>query len=138
MASDQARKEIERQQLIEQRQQLLADIALLRESLQGEVDVDVDEGDPDVIEREKSVVLLATLEERLASLDDAIKAVDRGTYGICERCGKPIPPERLEVKPEATLCVTCQAEVERLQKRGLTPTRPRFWDFETEQVEEEE
>jgi RNA polymerase-binding protein DksA len=132
----------EKEQLLKQREELLSDIALLKETLRGEVDVDLDEGDPDLIEREKSAALLAALEARLASVEDALRAMERGTYGICERCGKPIPPERLEVKPEATLCVTCQAEVERLQKRGLLQQmqqqRP-FWGLEMEpELEEEE
>ncbi len=134
----------EKEHLLKQREELLSDIALLKETLRGEVDVDLEEGDPDVIEREKSAALLAALEARLASVEDALRAMERGTYGICERCGKPIPPERLEVKPEATLCVTCQAEVERLQKRGLLQQmqqqqRP-FWglDMEPELEEEEE
>lgn len=132
----------EKEQLLKQREELLSDIALLKETLRGEVDVDLEEGDPDVIEREKSAALLAALEARLASVEDALRAMERGTYGICERCGKPIPPERLEVKPDATLCVTCQAEVERLQKRGLLQQmqqqRP-FWGLEMEpEIEEEE
>lgn len=119
----------ERKRLLRQREELLYDIAALKETLKGEVDVDVEEGDPDVIEREKSVALLATLESRLAAVDDALKAIELGTYGICERCGKPISPERLEVKPEATLCVTCQAEVERLRRRGIVAPR-RSWETE--------
>lgn len=40
-----------------------------------------------------------------------------GTYGICEECGQPIDPERLKVRPHATLCITCQRERERLERR---------------------
>ena len=116
----------EKELLLDQRQKLLDDIEILKETLRGEVDVDVEEGDPDVVEREKSLVLLSTLEARLASIEDALKAIERGDYGICERCGKEIPAERLEVKPEATLCITCQAEVERLLRRGI-PVQRRNW-----------
>ncbi|NUQ36947.1 MAG: TraR/DksA C4-type zinc finger protein [Caldilineales bacterium] len=127
----------ERDQLMRQRSNLLDDIELLKETLRGEVDVDIDEGDPDVVEREKSAVLLSALEARLASVEDALRAIDRGTYGTCERCGKPIPPERLEVRPDATMCVTCQTEFERLLKRGMTPPRPR-WGYELDAEVEEE
>jgi len=109
--------------LLARRQSLLEDIAALKETLRGEVDMDVDEGDPDVVEREKSVALLETLQSELAATEDALRAVEKGTYGICERCGEPISPERLEVKPEATLCVKCQAEVDRLRRRGVMSTR---------------
>ncbi len=127
----------EREQLLNQRHELLSDIQLLKESLLGEVDVDLDEGDPDVVEREKSAALLSTLEVSLASVEDALRAIDRGTYGVCERCGKPIPPERLEVKPDATMCVNCQTEVERLQRRGLVVQRPR-WGLDVEPGLQEE
>ncbi|NOZ73689.1 MAG: conjugal transfer protein TraR [Chloroflexi bacterium] len=119
----------EKEELLARRASLLADIEALKETLRGEVDIDVDEGDPDVIEREKSVALLATLEAQLAATEDALNAIEKGTYGICERCGQPISPERLAVKPEATLCVKCQAEVERLQKRGMATPRSR-WNVE--------
>ncbi len=109
----------ERARLEAEREQLLQDIEMLRESLKGEVDIDAEEGDPDLIEREKSAALLATLERKLDSIEAALRALDKGLYGICERCGQPIPPERLEVKPDATLCVQCQTEVEKLIKRGL-------------------
>ena len=47
-------------------------------------------------------------EDRLYEIDHALKAIDDGSYGTCERCGSPINPERLEAKPWATFCITCQ------------------------------
>ena len=40
--------------------------------------------------------------------------IDEGTFGLCERCGKPIDPERLEALPYATLCI----DDKRKQERG--------------------
>lgn len=117
-ATQQAMRQ-EREQLEAERRQVLQDIELLRESLKGEVDIDLEEGDPDLIEREKSAALLATLERKLESIETALRSIEKGLYGICERCGQPIDPERLEVKPDATLCLPCQIEVEKLIKRGL-------------------
>jgi DnaK suppressor protein len=37
----------------------------------------------------------------------------QGGYGVCEDCGRPIPPERLDFLPESTRCVSCQARVDR-------------------------
>jgi RNA polymerase-binding protein DksA len=49
-----------------------------------------------------------TLEENsgnvLREIEAALKRIDEGTFGICEACGKPIEPERLEYLPWATLC----------------------------------
>ncbi len=109
-----------RERLLEEEKQLLQEIEHLEAALKtGEVEIEVDEGDPEIMEREKNVVLLSALKDRLESVRYALRSMDRGTYGICERCGAEIPIERLEIYPDATLCVKCQAEVERLIKRGL-------------------
>ena len=114
---------------------LLQQLRSLREAVQVEVDTDPDEGDPDLTEREKNLMLIVALEKELLSTENAIRALQKGTYGICERCGEQIPAERLEVRPEATHCVTCQAEVERLVRRGLmraAMTRRPFVDDDRE------
>jgi DnaK suppressor protein len=53
----------------------------------------------------------------LAQINAALRRIDEGKYGFCARCGKPIPPRRLEAIPYATLCVEDQALAER-QGRG--------------------
>jgi DnaK suppressor protein len=117
-----------------EQQTVLAQLRALREAVQIEVDTDPDEGDPDLHEREKNLSLIAALERELNSVENALRAVRRGTYGVCERCGEAIPPERLEVRPEATFCVRCQSEIDRLARRGIMypiPTRRRLvqtWD----------
>jgi len=50
----------------------------------------------------------AVLAER-ADVIAALERVETGTYGVCVRCGQPIPPARLEVRPFATMCVSCAA-----------------------------
>lgn len=111
----------ERHKLAEEQRSMTGQLERLRETLKVEVDVDAEEGDPDLIEREKNVALVAQLEGRLARVQAALRSIDKGRYGICERCGIEIPTERLEVRPDATLCLTCQVEVEKLIKRGLMP-----------------
>jgi DnaK suppressor protein len=49
---------------------------------------------------------------RISHLTEALHRLDEGTYGDCERCGRPIPPKRLAVLPEATTCVACQEILE--------------------------
>jgi RNA polymerase-binding protein DksA len=110
--------ETEREKLETERVAILDDIEHLKEWLQGEVDVDADEGDPDLAEREKNLALLMVMERKLESVNMALRAIDKGRYGICERCGEPIDPARLEVRPDATLCLNCQREVERIAKKA--------------------
>lgn len=45
----------------------------------------------------------------LADVEYALQKFEQGTYGICERCGEPISWDRLEILPEAKLCVKCKA-----------------------------
>lgn len=45
------------------------------------------------------------LEERLRIIKDALKRIEKGTYGICTECGKEISKERLEANPSAKTCV---------------------------------
>ncbi|MBZ4486600.1 TraR/DksA C4-type zinc finger protein [Microbacterium sp. cx-55] len=45
----------------------------------------------------------------IAEIDAARARLDAGTYGICIRCGRSIPVDRLRVRPTATMCVTCAA-----------------------------
>jgi RNA polymerase-binding transcription factor len=42
----------------------------------------------------------------------AMRAREKGTYGVCQECGRQISAERLEARPEATLCVECQRRLE--------------------------
>lgn len=114
----------ERRKLLDERDRITGELERLREALKVEVDVDAEEGDPDLIEREKNVALVSQLEVKLARVQAALRSIDKGKYGICERCSKEIPTERLEVQPDATLCVTCQVEVEKLIKRGMMPRAP--------------
>jgi len=52
------------------------------------------------------------LEREVEQVQAAMRARQTGTYGICQECGQPIPPERLQARPEATLCVACQRRLE--------------------------
>lgn len=106
--------------------QITAELEHLRELMQAEVDVEPDEGDAEIFEREKNAALIAVLERKVQDIESALRSIEKGQYGMCERCGKPIETERLEVKPDATLCLSCQQEVERLARRNR-PTRPIEW-----------
>ena len=46
----------------------------------------------------------------LDQVEAALQAIAEGSYGRCQHCHQPIPLERLQVLPDATMCVTCQAQ----------------------------
>lgn len=72
-----------------------------------------DEHDPEgatiAFERSQLEALLDRSRRRLSELDRALRRLAEGDYGTCERCGAPIPPERLAARPTARTCITCAA-----------------------------
>jgi DnaK suppressor protein len=58
-------------------------------------------------ERGEADRLAADLQESLVDVDDALDRLESGTYGLCERCGKPITDARLEAMPTARRCLDC-------------------------------
>lgn len=109
---------IERQKLEEERAQTQAELERLREYLRTTPEPTSDEADLEVYEREKYLALVRRLEQKLAEIDYALRTAQKGTYGICERCGKPIDPERLAALPETTLCVKCKNDLEKMARRA--------------------
>ena len=61
-------------------------------------------------DREMDSTLEDNSEAVLAAIDKALGKIEAGTYGICERCGKQIDPERLEALPYAELCIECKRQ----------------------------
>lgn len=76
-----------------------------------------DEADVDAYEREKTWALIQSLQRKLESIDRALELARKGTYGVCQNCGAEIDPARLEILPQATLCLKCQRELERRNRR---------------------
>ncbi len=70
-----------------------------------------DEHDPEgatiAFERAQVDALVRDARHRLEDVDAALRRLDEGTYGACDRCGRPIDPERLAVRPTARTCVRC-------------------------------
>jgi len=70
-----------------------------------------DEHDPEgatiAFERSQVAALALQVEGHLAEVGAASRRLEDGTYGVCERCGRPIAPARLEARPAARTCITC-------------------------------
>ena len=61
-------------------------------------------------ELENRLAMEKRILDQLADTDYALGKFDKGTYGLCEKCGQAINPERLEALPQAKLCLKCKAE----------------------------
>ncbi len=64
-------------------------------------------------EREQEQSIAANRLDLMTQIQHAIERIDRGTYGFCESCGRPIPKARLKAFPSATLDVACKQREER-------------------------
>jgi RNA polymerase-binding transcription factor DksA len=67
--------------------------------------------------------LLSHAQDALYDIDQALRRIESGTYGICEISGKPIPHERLKAIPWARLTVECQSQLEKENKALLLSRR---------------
>jgi DnaK suppressor protein len=94
----------------------------------------------DAYDRDFALSLLSQEQDALYEIEEALKRVDAGTYGICEMSGKPIPHARLEAIPFARFTVECQTQIEKLKKaqRVRQPVTSLFGLTEDEGSEGEE
>jgi len=67
----------------------------------------------DTYDREFSLGLASNERKFIYELDDALKRIEEGTFGICESCKNPIAKTRLKAIPYARLCVKCQEKQEK-------------------------
>ena len=102
--------------LAQERAEIQARLADLTHDFEGIVaasqDVSTDdEHDPDgatiAYERAQVRALLGQARRHLADLDRAEERLAEGSYGTCERCGRPIGAARLEARPAARTCIDC-------------------------------
>ena len=67
----------------------------------------------ETFEMEKNVSLREQVDDELQEIEAAFQRLDRGAYGTCQACGRPIGDERLEAMPATRFCVEDQAKAER-------------------------
>jgi RNA polymerase-binding transcription factor DksA len=67
----------------------------------------------ETFELERNVSLLEQVENELEEIEAAFGRLERGEYGRCQACGRPIGDERLDAMPAARFCVEDQARAER-------------------------
>lgn len=66
----------------------------------------------DDYERDFSLGRATDEQKMLYSIDEAMKRIEDGTYGLCVQCGKPISKKRLTAIPQAELCIDCKTKNE--------------------------
>ena len=72
----------------------------------------------DAYDRDFALSLLGKEQDALYEINEALKRIEQGVYGICEMSGEKIPHERLEALPFTRYTVGCQEKIERQQMGG--------------------
>jgi len=82
------------------------------------VDTALDDGDRSFVDLYEDISLkqLSSHGETLRKIDEALRKLNEGTYGICEDCGEKIDEERLKILPFAIYCIDCQERKERFEE----------------------
>ena len=71
-------------------------------------------------DRELTLLLGERGREKLQEIDNALKRIEEGTYGVCEECEESITPGRFKAMPFTRVCVNCKEKEER--ERGVVKT----------------
>lgn len=108
-----------RRMLLALRDRLTGQIAALQgASLESPDWVNLEEDGTDAFERQLALKLASSEEDSLFEIDEALRRMDQGQYGVCEACEGSIEKPRLKALPFARLCIDCKSEQEKQERRG--------------------
>ncbi|VAX34340.1 hypothetical protein MNBD_NITROSPIRAE03-339 [hydrothermal vent metagenome] len=121
--SEEQRKERLRKLLIGKRQEIIREAKneigkFIRGDNRQLAETALDDGDWSVVDLAEDLNLqkLTVHKQTLNKIDEALRKLNEGTYGICEDCGSEISEERLKIIPFAIYCVDCMEKREELEK----------------------
>ena len=97
----------ERKRLENELTRVRAELAQVEEKLKDKADYGLGTGGATIYEWEFQLALRESLQQKAKSIEVALRKLEDGAYGTCERCGGPISPERLAVLPHTRLCIEC-------------------------------
>lgn len=105
----------ERERVFKEISELDADLSKSLEDTSGESPYDqhMAENATATLDREIDLTLQDNARATLVKIDRALRKLEEGSYGRCDKCGKAISEGRLEIAPYATLCVDCKRLEER-------------------------
>jgi RNA polymerase-binding transcription factor len=124
------RYDVLKRMLEERRAEIQDKLRSIRETRPAEADQvkDTEEQSVDDVLREVDFALMEMKSETLARIDEAVRRLEEGSYGVCAECGTEIASARLEALPFATRCRDCQERQETLaaSEREVRAFEPGF------------
>ncbi len=103
-----SRLESNRKRLIEELEQLKANVRPVDERREGSPFGKREEEAAETLELEKRLTLEKRVRDQMVEVEHALRKFEEETYGLCDSCGQSIDPARLEALPEANLCLSCK------------------------------
>jgi DnaK suppressor protein len=103
-----SRLESEQKRLNEELEQLKSSVRPADERREGSPFGKREEEATESYELERRLTLEKSIRDQLAEVEHALQKFKDGTYGLCDSCGQPIDPARLEALPQASLCLDCK------------------------------
>ncbi len=103
-----SRLESEQKRLNEELEQLKSSVRPAEERREGSPFGKREEEATESFEFERRLTMEKRLIDQLAGVEHALQKFKDGTYGLCDNCGQPISPDRLEALPQASLCLRCK------------------------------
>ena len=108
-----------REDLLQRRGILAGDVGHLAEEIRSgassHMPSELADAGQDAAVHDMSVSRMASEEDEIYRIDEALRKIEAGEYGDCEECDEPINPERIEALPHARFCIACQRAFERQQ-----------------------
>ena len=105
-----SRLESEQERLLGELKQLEANARPTEERREGSPFGKREEEATESFELEKRLALEKQMRDHLAEVEHTLQKFEKGTYGLCDNCGQPIDPARLEALPQASQCLKCKAQ----------------------------
>jgi RNA polymerase-binding protein DksA len=103
----QAEVQQEKERLERELNEAGTELAEIEQHLEDRGDYSLGEGDPAIQTWELNLALYQRARDKAESIRAALQRIAEGTYGVCQRCGKRIDRARLEIIPDASLCIEC-------------------------------
>ncbi len=109
MKKDNANTEEIKRRLEAEKKEIEEELAKFKETLDfGDESDHLEEESDESEEMGTYLGVKKTQDARLGAINRALEKIQSGTYGSCERCGKPIEQEILDIDPESALCKSCK------------------------------
>lgn len=92
--------------------------AMRHAALQRNDESNLEEDGTDAFMRLQTLEQVSSQQQIVSNIDEALRAIEKGYYGVCDICGELIRKQRLTVLPFAKNCIRCQSEMEKRTRRG--------------------